>query len=375
MRQCVKRRSGMTLVELLIVVSVAVLLLAAAVPLLRMPIQDRKTREASRQLTAFITRIKTRAAELRRPVGLLLRRSITGPNEVRAFYSYQMYLTESPPPYIGDEDTSGALIPSPNSPNNRYSAQLQNCALFTQFISVGDLIRFDYQGPYYEIISYNQASVSNIDITFVRARNPNQTFPPQTQNNVAVKFQIFRSPLPSAALANQPAPLIASNPPLELPSGIVVDLSVSGLGIAGNQFTPADSNDNNTFTPSTLNPPDDTDVIIMFSPDGSVDKVYFGTFSSQGQIRPKLTQFSPTGAIYLLIGRIDQVLPANLFANASKSKSNLRDQAAIWVSIGHRTGKVTSAENLGPTDPINQPALAIAQSRQIALTSQDIGGR
>src|SRR5262245_48663681 len=101
------RHRGLTLVELLIVVSIMVLLLSAAVPLLREPLKSRRTREASREINAMITRVKARAAEIGRPVGLSIRRS---GNDDRAFFSYQLGIVESPPPYGGDLNSSKAAI-------------------------------------------------------------------------------------------------------------------------------------------------------------------------------------------------------------------------------------------------------------------------
>ena len=69
------RRGGMTLVELLIVIVIITVLMAMIATSLRPAMENRKTREASRIVTARMARAKARAAVLRRPVAIWIQRT------------------------------------------------------------------------------------------------------------------------------------------------------------------------------------------------------------------------------------------------------------------------------------------------------------
>jgi len=367
------RRPGMTLVELLIVISVAVLLMAAAIPLLRMPLKDRKIREGSRQLSAFVMRCKARAAELRRPVGLLLRRASSGSSDFadRSAYATQMYMVETPPPYMGDDSTAGARIVRSTPP---YQAQLSGSALFPVLVAVGDSIRFNYHGPLYRIRSFapDPMNPTLINVEFIWPTHPNSVGPAVTPTlptlplptPIQIPFQVYRSPY---VATTGPATLL-TNPPVDLPNGVVIDLSVSGMGATDNQFFPAD-------------PGDTSAVIIMFGPNGDVVRVY-DSITVPGNPPFQLTDFDPSGSIFLLIGRMDGVIPTDVFTRGDIN-ANLMDPTSIWVTIGHRTGKVTSTENASldtfapppgqPVPPALIPTL-FREARIFARGSQNIGG-
>src|SRR5688572_15071580 len=106
--RCVARgtkHSGMTLVELLVVVAIIVLLVAVAVPAVAPAIRENRLREASRQVNVLIARAKARAGENGRRVALWLERSAPGSNAVM-----DIYLAESPPEYNGDLQGAGVLL-------------------------------------------------------------------------------------------------------------------------------------------------------------------------------------------------------------------------------------------------------------------------
>ncbi|MBM4000997.1 MAG: prepilin-type N-terminal cleavage/methylation domain-containing protein [Planctomycetes bacterium] len=405
------RRRGMTLVELLIVISVSVLLLAVAVPLLRISVQGRKVREASRQLNALITRVKARAAELGRPVGLLLRRGDTA-FATGSFYATQLFVAESPIPYAGDEATAFARIPAPTAPgipvrmnpppaatftsplyvealHRPFTARVQGSALLPSIVSVGDMIQFDFKGIVYEILEIVVPDAANnpdiVDLWFRvpprRALPVGVGAPPPM---VDVGYQIQRSPVRLGTFSSTGQTTIRTGAlPVNLPNGIVVDLSVSGMEPDFNQFTAADPADMNTWTPSGT--PDDTDIVILFEPDGTVQCVYSSIYQPGSPPVLRLVRTEPTGTIFLLVGRIEQVLPGgDAFARGPEEFSNLMDADNLWVAIAHRTGKVTTAENndlvayapsVGtPVPPLLMPGL-LATARQFAISAQDIGGR
>lgn len=356
----------MTLIELLLVISVSVLLLAVAVPLLRIPLQGRKAREASRQIGAIIARAKAVAAETNRAAGVLFRRADAnlpgGP-----YYAFQISVVETPPPYMGDDAAALATI-APNS----FVANLTGSSLMPYLVVPGDMIRFDYKGPYYRIAQItpdpNDPTLTNVAFT-----DPFNPGGPPPVPVAGVPYQVFRSP---QSLANSVGAVSSLRPPLELPNGIVVDLSVSGVGAGLRQFA---------LTPEG-EPAAMTDVLVMFEPDGSVQRVYHNT-NVVSHPSPPPQQLAiwegivPQDSIFLLVGRLEQVSPADIFLVSQDVTANLMDENSIWVAINHKTGKVTAAENstlVGslpqPVPPAMVPSL-IAQAREFARVSQDMGGR
>ena len=87
----------MTLVELLVVVTVILVMLAVSVPALAPSIRENRIREGSRQMNVMVARAKARAGELGRRVALWLERSGPGSNAVM-----DVYLAEAPSEYSGD---------------------------------------------------------------------------------------------------------------------------------------------------------------------------------------------------------------------------------------------------------------------------------
>jgi hypothetical protein len=132
-------------------------------------------------------------------------------------------------------------------------------------------------------------------------------------------------------------PVRSSSQPLQLPDGIVVDLFNSGVGSSG-QFPP-------TFVGVSPTPTVPFNPIFTFAPGGSVDYLtdITGTWNR------------PTGAIYLLVGRRDQMPDATAprkgrlpTPTSTILINNLTDPDSIWITVGYQTGLVASAENLPP---------------------------
>jgi hypothetical protein len=121
-----------------------------------------------------------------------------------------------------------------------------------------------------------------------------------------VPYQIHRLPKKSFS------------PPLNLPAGTVIDLSVSGTMAGGYEFR-------------TTNTSNRRPVIIMFNPSDGVATVW-----SNGIPNP------PMGWIHLLVGRQNQVSPTNLWLDEETEKGNVMDMNNRWVSIDHRTGSIVS---------------------------------
>jgi hypothetical protein len=85
----------------------------------------------------------------------------------------------------------------------------------------------------------------------------------------------------------------------------------------------------------------------------------------------------PQGRIHLLVGTqakaVDTIDAANP-ANREPIASNLGDPINQWVSISTRTGNVTTADNLTPTNTA-QINTAIRDARGFATSLNTKGGR
>lgn len=346
-----QRRQGLTLIELLTVIAVLAILLSVAIPVIRPALKDRKLRESSRLLSAYCAGVQARAAALGRPVGIVLVRSnnsVAGiPNSRDLYQCTEVLTAEIPQPYSGDViDAKATVSHDPDAGGaNGWTVNFAGNAFFDTIILPGEhfLLRLDYKNPLFQC-----QRTGNQTARIIPNASLNLAGPPWQHINSnhgpkrPVPFQIYRSPTRSAAS------------PLQLPRGMGIDLSVSGIGFKGNQFNPD----------SQLGP---GNITIMFSPNGSVDSIYVGN-----QVLPQTTK------VYLLIGRVNQINPVNPFQTdiGGNQQANLRDPSSIWFSISPKTGQIRNS--LNRTDLIGNPAdtgTGIQQARKDAIEGIGVGGR
>lgn len=179
-----------------------------------------------------------------------------------------------------------------------------------------------------------------------------------------VSFAIRRSPRPAVAF------------PIEMPEGTAIDLTASGIGAFGNQFSPMWAGDGSadgnyletTLPPFAIMPPpvaqppiagqlDYREIYILFGARGEVTKV----LSARGnQNDPTLTELPVTGDIHLLVGRAGEVKTdpeeqledqdSNWVIDESDDGTTpLLNPESIWVTIKSRTGEVIASPWVNPT--------------------------
>lgn len=318
-------RRGFTLVELLVVITIILALATIAIGVSVPDVQTRRLREASRLINAFLLGAAARAAETGRPVAVIIVADAS-----QSLMSRTLKYAEVPPPYAGDTlnesravinrhigsqaeiqltpDADGTITPNNKSiVDTAWRGQTPDLDL----IRVGDLIQFNYQGHFYQIV---QISDRNLNLFIIQASNTtNRVLQPKF---VAMSYQIFRQPVASAAAE------------LELPESVVVDLGQSGPGTF-------------RFSPGS--------VTIVFSPGGTVP-----SYMNGGSVIPASRPF------YLLVGKREQV----------ETGANLDDFETIWIAVNNQTGLVTSVENAG-----NQGGGGFIESRAFARKAQSLGGR
>ncbi len=316
-----RRRSyhGMTMVELLIVVAVMVIMMGIALPMMKTGIEGRKLREAARQINTGAEVAKALGAQSGRYAGMILDTESL-PEDTTKLFARRIFMAETPTPYGGD--VVGALakisINTSSSPST-LSATFNLDGLSASVgnvVKAGDLIRFDYRNPTYQVTS----------VTVVPAAPPTpQSYvvalsgSPWPADGVSLPYQIIRHPEKS------------SMTPFELPSGAVIDYSSSGFGASDTRLAAATG-----------------PVTIVFGPSGRVVGVLGIALSS-----------SPTDTLHLLVGNLENV-----------GALNLADPSTLWVSIGHHTGRVTTTES-----GASASATTIEDAREFAQSGQAIGGR
>jgi len=310
------RPRGITLVELLVVLAIMSILVTAALAMMRPLMRDVQVREAARMVNTFIAGAQARAVELDRPVGVYIER-LQG--EPRA--SLQLFMAEMPPPYAGDAVEARAEV---NGATATATFPDGLSASLPFLCNENDFIKFDYKGHMYRITALSENSVQ-FEIRDDRPAPPNSIVP----------YQVFRKPVKS------------SFAPIDLPTGMAIDITASGIGLDG-QFpamVPDPDPEPDPDADTAEAPPPPPPIIITFTPGGQVGYVYDGNSPSR-----------PTASIHLLVGRIDKV-----------GGENTADLSNRWVSIGIQSGLVTTAENAGNAEGSNP--------RKHALEKQTTGGR
>ncbi|MDP6442477.1 MAG: type II secretion system protein [Pirellulaceae bacterium] len=408
-----RRNFGMTLVELLVVIGIGVILLAIVAPVFRNNVGEQKVRETTRMVQAYVAKAQATAAQTRRPVGVWLERlsndvTVNAPGTLTCV---QMFIAETPPPYTGDlidstcmlrdmnygqgidgewgvanvdDDGNGSVddfnergwLDSDDGDGMPETASF-NTAIhqsFDSLVNVGDFIRFDHRSLFFTITNKTVISANEIDVTIFHPNTiwtaspagPVWASPPAPQSATSLlSFQIYRRP--ERALAE----------PLNLPTGACIDLSASGFGNSGVEFS--------AISPAIANGP----ILIMFTPSGAV--------SSVGGIG--LASGPPQSDIHLMIGTPDKVNPPNIVAwderdnptNALTTRNEgeealsniMAGNESRWVTIGHRNGMVGTTENFFVTPVmvsvggvfVPNVLQAVADARTYAITGRTTGGR
>ena len=313
---------AMTIIELLVVIAVIMVLTAVMIPTIRYQNRNRALLEAERQLNAYIGSAQARAQQLGRPVGIWIERfrnetmpPIEGAapelNPVLpadANYAVTVYIAEVPLPYAGDvRNAHVQLTTNANAWQLNFPATSVLRNPLNPLIRPGDhfRIQLDHRGPFFEA----QRTSATSNAIYVLTENPvgdGTRIPIAATNPAGVPFQIHRRPTKTFV------------PPLNLPVGSVIDLSVSGTMAGGNEFLTNVANGNRP-------------VIVMFQPNGGIESVIFN-----GKIG------RPLGWVHLLVGRQNQVFPNAQFIQADTEIGNIMDMGNRWVSIDHRTGAIVS---------------------------------
>jgi prepilin-type N-terminal cleavage/methylation domain-containing protein len=331
------RRAGMTLVELLVVVAIMGVLAVAVLPNLANTGENRRSREAARMVTSFISKAQSRALGRLEWAGFAM--VPIGPSSQA---SLDLFLADVPEAFRGDGVNATA---SGNLTAGKFNLTFTNAftsgtALTSMFVQ-GDLIRFDGRGPWFSLLTQptlTSATTATSSCT-LRTADAADAMAGQTVWNtpwpapsVQHTFEILRQPQRSGS-------------PLSLGEGRCIDLSWSGYGQQA------------TYQTWGILPPNTT-VFILFDGSGKPRQVVAGA-----------SRVIPDGPIFLLIGRADRAgrLADSLSASDDTVGANWQYADSSWVAIDPFTGLCKSA-------PCAKGAASVAASQAYIRAALSTGG-
>jgi len=374
------KRRGMTLVELLVVVAILAVLLGIAIPAMRPSLKGRPTREAARAVNVYFGSARIRAKEIGRSCGVVIER-LKGQPEC----SMTLRQAEVPPPDAGDWMDSAVRVQdwSAGRADGRVwlVVRLRANDFSNGLIRDGDLMQLNHQGPWYTIrntnftvdshgyIDFTSGSVSDdwldAPLALELADVPGQVTPWPTKPegwSQPVPFEILRQPMATNA------------EPLELPSGTVIDLTVSGtdpteppnLNTAeipqlGWEHAAEDDHDHDHVGLSPAMEP----VLIMFSPNGSVERVIYHEHDEDATDHFDHRDVIVVDPIYLLVGRRENV-PYD--ATDPDAVPNYQAATSLWITLSPQSGLVS-------TTGVQPEMATVYDSREPAREALTKGGR
>ena len=381
MKKSFKRNSGITLVELLVVISILAVITAVMLPRLRTINKDRNIRESARVVGSLLAKASQNAVN-DGTAGVIIERNENFVDDEGVMYgATTMYLMRKVPPYAGD------LAPADNLayPVSEYVIEVPP-PFESDAVLVNDYISVNYNSVKYRIIgignSQTRADAQNVPFRILTLSSGmgGAVLPSLPTPNSGVPFVVHR----------QPRKLASSR--VDLPSGFLVDMRYSGpINENANTSGPLLEPTRSWFDEIIL-PPDPNagavanlemayasrTVQIIFNSNGGVDRVYYynpyldvnyvdefedpSQFPQDGRIGGFIDSRIPNGPLFFYISEYEiESLPNN---------GVLDSPANLWVTLNNSTGATNVASNTVPTDQNAFLGARIEYARGIAKDFQ-----
>ncbi len=389
-----RRDRGLTLVELMVALAVISVLAGIALPTVKNSLKARKLTRAATQLQSAIQEGRARSIGRGGGGGVIIER--LGVEDARERgQSIQLRFAVAPPPYSGDagapnpffglningtpanitDDVVSLWFRGSASQLVRSAIDIQNNS-FPTLINIGDIAQIGdanlpltieriNTGP--AVAGWDPVSFWNADFAVIGTLAPADV-------NQWVRVQLARSELNADyrrfvgdqvpfLITRAPRPAIAK--PVEMPTGTAIDLTASGIGRYGNQFSPMaiegnylDIQSGAPNPPFTTGPRDYQVIYILFGARGEVSRIV----AAQNVLgTPQLAEIPVTGDIHFLVGEAgelktapDDQLESNdpnpLIDEAKDGRTPLLNPESVWVTIKARNGEVITSPWIDPTD-------------------------
>ena len=412
-------RNGMTLIELLVVIVILMTLVGGVIPVLSPNNDARRIREASRGLQTFVMQAQARSARTGRPAGIAFRESSPGSG-----VALEVFQIEVPLPFAGFSAYSASRVQQ----NLGQPDDLKIQFVLTNTLNPDlldqprkGLIEYDIEQIPQKFVKYGDiVVVSGIAYRLTDLNKDEEGFyfgePPEDpqvlvqcelvddRQTLAIieEYRVYSARYGITApkayrIFRQPRAVTSSaEAPYQLPAGVCIDLQASGVEASSSGavaagmpvLSPSDISPQavieNSFDsktkgsgPTKLDKIQDT-VNILFAPNGSIDKIYYGTRT-----------ISSVPRLYLLLGRVENggldLNTAKLTTGGTQGQTggSSKEQVAEiqqrinwmnldsrWIVVDARSGRTTVSENtfVDPSDVesyegSNNPAIAKMQTQ------------
>lgn len=421
-----KVRQALTLVELMVALAVISVLAGIALPTVKNSLRNQRVARGASLLQSAIEEGRARSIFAGGGGGIIIDRIGSETIEERSS-SVRVRIATTPPAYSGDvgnttvklgvnqagtatdvtDDTVSLWFDRSAVQVRRSATDIANGTVPT-LINLGDLVSVGDAGLPMKITSLDFGTVAtrasdgllatdipDVDLTispsnWVRAvvERPEINLDLTRFVGQDMPFLITRTPRPAIAM------------PIEMSKGTAIDLTASGIGRFGNQFSPMVIEGNHlttTANPFISGPRNYQSIYVLFGSRGEVSRVLSATIVAG---IPQLTDLPLTGDIHFLVGQAGKTKTAPsdqledndndpLADEAKDGKTPLLDTESIWVTIRARNGEVMATPWLDPTPdstpliPVNaSPTEAqqtariqtvIGRTRSGAVESRDMG--
>ena len=362
MKTSFKKNSGITLVELLVVISILAVITAVMLPRLRTINKDRNIRESARVVGSLLAKASQNAVN-DGTAGVIIERNENFVDDQGVMYGAStMYLMRKVPPYTGD------LAPANNLayPVAEYVIEVPP-PFEADAVLINDYISVNYNSVKYRIIGIGNS----------QTRADDQNIPFKT---LTLSSGMGGAVMPFLPKANSGVPFIVHRQPrklassrVDLPNGFLVDLRYSGpinvnANTAGTLVEPTRS-----WFDEVVLPPDPNanavanlemayaarTVQIIFNSNGGVDRVYYynpyldanyvdefedpSQFPQAGRVGGFIDSRIPNGPLFFYVSEYEiEPLP---------NDGVLDSPANLWVTLNNSTGATNVASNTVPTNP------------------------
>ena len=386
-----RRFIAFTLIELLVVIGIMLVLVAVALPSIRMLTKGNTVREAARVVNTFIESARGDAAT-NEFGGIWIERSARDPNKATRIYKIRR-----PQRYSGDLEGTRAWIEHGNvSEASGVPCGTNGTDQILVFfyadenllfepddngvrgINVNDRIQFDSKGPWYiirdvcgDVNGDDSDGIPTVQHPQDNSRNAYLCEVLLSTNDFSTDFNAGRdvNNLLVTPERDKPVgyriertPMKSTRDYVELPKSTYLNLVDSGFAIDDRTILDDRRGGGAEFSSTDSSNPKSLPLIITFRNDGAVDRVDYELNTGGGYTNK--SQFPPS-SIFLHIANEREDLNNNI--------SPLEDLDSLWVTIS-RTGGIVATSDTMPLNGAANVVDARANARRGARDGQNLTG-